>query len=150
MLRKTMMIACAALVAACATEGEVVSTTEMGPPSPSDELEGLVSNVGETTVNGEVVARERARGMYVAIAIESSDPGGVHPWHVHQGDCGEGGPIVGDPNAYPPIVVGPEGGGQAWADIDPVLSMDGDYYVNVHESPETLGTIVACGKLNPN
>ncbi len=84
---------------------------------------------------------------YSAIAIEDGDPGHTYPWHVHSGDCGSGGAIVGQASDYAPITVDASGEGKATATIALELNPDSDYYVNVHRSPDDLPTIVACGEV---
>lgn len=71
---------------------------------------------------------------------------GDYPWHVHEGTCGSGGPIVGDPSEYPPLSTGSGTVGSATATFDADLDPDGAYYINIHR-PEDLETIVACGQL---
>ena len=44
-------------------------------------------------------------------------------------------------------IVGANGQASASANLDVALSEDGQYYINVHRSPQDLGTIVACGQL---
>jgi hypothetical protein len=83
------------------------------------------------------------------IMIANASPGGLHPWHVHRGQCGSDQGIVGPPDAYHPLKVG--GNGQAEDDV--VLAMpvprEGAYFVNVHASAANMNTIVACGNLAP-
>lgn len=142
---------------ACAQQSEVASTMEPGPRGQAVARDTLMPQwqalVGPTTdagtVKGEVTIRATAEGgTYSAIAIEGAEAGSVHPWHVHAGDCGEGGEIVGAASAYNPIEVGDAGEGRATATLAVSLTPEGDYYINVHESPTDLGTIVACGEVD--
>ncbi len=84
----------------------------------------------------------------VSIDIQGAESGGEHPWHVHEGTCGSGGGIVGDPSAYGLLEVGDDGSANGQATIDTTLESGSDYHVNVHASQDDLGTIIACGDLS--
>jgi hypothetical protein len=83
------------------------------------------------------------------VTISNAAPGGVHPWHVHQGECGGNGAILGPADAYPPLNVATDGTASAQANLDIPLPESGDYHVNVHASSDNMGTIIACGNLAP-
>ena len=83
------------------------------------------------------------------VSISNAAPGGVHPWHVHEGQCGSNGKIVGPATAYPPLKVGGDGTATAQAELPMPLPDSGAYYVNVHASADNMGTIIACGNLAP-
>ena len=85
----------------------------------------------------------------VTVNISNATAGGVHPWHVHRGRCGENGAIVGDASSYKPIMVNGQGTGSATATLGVSLPASGEYYVNVHASASNLGTIISCGNLAP-
>ncbi len=88
-------------------------------------------------------------GTRANLTLSGGSAGGVHPWHIHEGTCSSGGPIVGDPSAYP--VLQPDAGGNASATValDVGLSTDADYHVNIHQSPDD-DTVVGCGDLRSN
>jgi hypothetical protein len=76
-------------------------------------------------------------------------PGGPYPWHVHDGTCETGGPIVGDATAYAPLMVGADGRAEATARLLGLkLNEAKKYHINVHRSPTDLATIIACGELD--
>jgi hypothetical protein len=83
------------------------------------------------------------------VTIANASPGGLHPWHVHRGQCGADQGIVGPPDTYHPLKVG--GNGEAEDDV--ILAMplpkEGAYFVNVHASAANMNTIMACGNLAP-
>jgi hypothetical protein len=83
------------------------------------------------------------------VEITNAVPGGDHPWHVHQGQCGSNGPIVGSANAYRSLEVDKDGRASATADLALPMPRTGQYHVNVHASANNLGTIIACGNLAP-
>ena len=53
----------------------------------------------------------------VHVSIANASPGGLHPWHVHRGQCGTDQGIVGPPDSYHPLKVGGQraGGGRRGA-----------------------------------
>lgn len=177
MLRRVITIACVGLLTACATktDSEVATTTEPGARGqeavrdtigrdpdaigPADtmrmaaqqiEWEASVAANPGYDVAGEASARSLDGQTRVAVEIRGAAAGAVHPWHVHAGECGSGGAIVGQPTAYPVLTASAEGTATASATIDLGLSGEADYYVNIHRSPTELGTIVACGELRQN
>lgn len=85
----------------------------------------------------------------VSVELENAVPGGEHPWHVHIGQCGSNGQILGDAKAYSPLQVGGNGKASSTADLAMALPRAGHYYVNVHASRNNMGTIIACGNLAP-
>lgn len=118
--------------------------TDLQPP-PSDIA--IAANPG-FEVEGEAALRELDEGRTsVAIEIRGAAANAMLPWHVHQGACGSGGAIVGDPASYPPLAAGLDGSASGEAILDPALDPDADYHINVHKSPSEMDTIVACGDL---
>ena len=84
-----------------------------------------------------------------AVTITNAVPGGRHPWHVHIGQCGNDQGILGAADAYPLLEVGGNGQAQASAAVAVAVPTSGQYFINVHASPNNLGTIIACGNLAP-
>lgn len=93
------------------------------------------------TANGETA---------VSVSLTGAPAAALLPWHVHQGRCGSGGPIVGPAAAYPLLRTGTDGRATASVAIPEELLADAEYYVDVHAGPAELGTIVACGQLAPS
>lgn len=83
------------------------------------------------------------------VDIANAVPGGDHPWHVHQGQCGSNGPIVGPATSYRSLEVNGDGKATATADLPVAMPMSGQYYINVHASASNMTTIIACGNLAP-
>ncbi len=84
-----------------------------------------------------------------SVTVENAVPGGRHPWHIHEGQCGSNGGILGPPNAYQALDIGGNGRAASTADLPLPLPASGQYYINVHASPNNMGTIIACGNLAP-
>jgi hypothetical protein len=111
-----------------------------------------VELAGATQVRGSgwMGADERESARTAAfVSISNAVPGGRHPWHVHVGQCGNDQGIFGDADDYPVLEV--EGNGQAeeTAELDVAVPTSGQYFINVHASPNNMETIIACGNLAP-
>lgn len=136
-MRKVFYLAGALLVAAC----------QSGQEGLVDFDATLSGNPGYASYGGTARALATLGSTAITVSLRGAEPGARHPWHVHSGDCGSGGPIVGDPSDYPVLEPDAQGTDRETADIEVQLDDDGDYYVNVHLSPTNPGTIVACGEL---
>jgi hypothetical protein len=157
-----VVIACCS-VAACASHQVHVSSSpgETAPaPStptptpPSGSATGLkwtatlAPQTGGTTTGTATVAPGTTAGTtVVTLSLTGGAPGATYPWHVHNGQCGDQGPVVGSGAAYPPLIVGNNGTAQATATIPLPTPASGNYYVNVHASPTEMGTSISCGNL---
>ncbi|MDQ3950044.1 MAG: superoxide dismutase family protein [Gemmatimonadota bacterium] len=102
-----------------------------------------------TGASGTATARVEGGNTLVMLVLTGLPPGGPYPWHVHDGTCETGGPIVGDPAAYAPLTVGADGRAEANARLlNFKLNEAKKYHVNVHRSAGDLATIIACGQLD--
>lgn len=147
--------------AACEQQGEEGSLTEeiAGEYEMEDEPQVDATEVASweaalspaatgSAVSGQASIRATGEGdSEVATSIEGAEPGRTYPWHIHSGSCGSGGPIFGAAGDYQPVTTNDAGEGEAEAIVPVGLDPEGDYYVNVHASPEDLATIVACGEV---
>jgi hypothetical protein len=151
----TAALAALLAAAACSSVPKVETDPETGNVDVDFERIGhheawtsTLAAVGGSGVSGSAGADVADDDTHAATAIRGRS-GGVHPWHIHEGKCGDNGPIVGPASAYPPLRVGADGRAAAMAHLDGVeLNEAKNYYVNVHASPTNLGTIVACGALD--
>jgi hypothetical protein len=82
-------------------------------------------------------------------SISNAVPGGRHPWHVHVGQCGNDQGILGAADAYPLLEVKGNGLAEETAELNIPVPTSGQYFINVHASPNNMGTIIACGNLAP-
>ncbi len=145
-MRKFVTLA-AVVLAACSSAGN--DTGDIDPVSDQiGDWDSNIQPVGNFTVRGTAKAQSVGVGTGVTISITGATGGAQHPWHVHRGVCGDNGPIVGDPGNYPVLNASTEGNAAANATIGTALNERESYYVNVHNSPTDLGTIVGCGKLD--
>lgn len=115
-------------------KGESWSGTLKGM-GPWASIAGTVSAV---TLNGETTT---------TIKLSNARPGAVYPWHLHDGECATGGPVVGAPSAYAPLVVGSTGTAEGTARITGTINEAKKYHVNVHASAAEMSTIVACADI---
>ena len=83
------------------------------------------------------------------LRLANAVPGGVHPWAIHQGQCGNDQGVVASRDRYPPLIVGHDGVGTQAVTLPVALPLDGQYFVSVQASKDNIGTIYACGNLSP-
>ncbi|HEX6533698.1 MAG TPA: hypothetical protein VF041_03820 [Gemmatimonadaceae bacterium] len=127
-------------------EGEVAYSSRWNATlaTPSD-LAGALQVKGSAWM----APSSDGNGTRVHVSISNAAPGGVHPWMVHQGRCGDDRGVVGQASDYQPLRVSAEG----TASQDAILSIPepktGEYFVNVHASASNMGTSIACGNLAP-
>jgi hypothetical protein len=153
-MRRLLLIstACLATVACVRTTTDpVTGRMDVDVESPTQQGEQwratLAGQGAGSAITGDATARVIAGTTTTTINLRGAMAGGRHPWHVHSGSCGSGGPIVGDPGAYQPIAIGENGAGTSSAQIALQLNEAERYHVNVHASASDMATIVACGDL---
>jgi hypothetical protein len=123
-----------------------MATRWNGTLSTQPELLGVVQIRGSAWMGPDEKNADRARA---AVSISNAAPGGVHPWHVHRGQCGSDQGIFGPADAYKPLKVGSGGRASSEAILPVPLPKTGDFFVNVHASDRNMSTIMACGNLAP-
>jgi hypothetical protein len=82
----------------------------------------------------------------VIIALAGGAPGAILPWHVHYGQCGDDGKIVGTPGDYPPLVLGTTGRLDGVAQLPFELADKTRYFVHLHTSPSDM-SVASCAAL---
>ena len=152
-MRTIAILMLAGLAAACVrtrtdpATGKVDVDVE-NPQKRGEDWNARLAGQGNfTRVSGTARATSINAQMTANVSLTGATPGAVHPWHVHEGKCGSGGAIVGDPSAYTPLTVGSDGTAQGNATVGTTLHEARDYHVNVHASTGDMGTIIACGNL---
>ena len=140
LLKPAAILTAFAVFAACAT---------MPPPAPTDWTATATANAGYAGAGANVTARSTAAGTTVNVAFREATgmSGTVRPWHVHYGSCGNDQGLVGDATAYSPLQPGADGPARTSATIAMPLDPTRSYFINIHQSPTDLPTIVACGAL---
>jgi hypothetical protein len=123
-----------------------VATGWNGTLSTPSQLAGALQIRGQAWMASDEKNTDQTRAQ---VEIANAAPGGVHPWHVHRGQCGSDQGILGPADAYEPLEVDGEGRARASAELPMALPRSGSFFVNVHASSRNMGTIVACGNLAP-
>ncbi|CAN5899777.1 hypothetical protein BH24DEI2_BH24DEI2_28210 [soil metagenome] len=102
-------------------------------------------NGGGITGTVQVTERttEEGGGTRNTISLEGTRAGSVHPAHFHAGNCGGNGAIVVPLES----ATGAAGSSVTYSDASFDTIVQGDHYINIHLSPDALGTIVACGEV---
>lgn len=142
----------AATLFACirTTTDPVTGRVDVDVESPTKRGEQWGARLGSETnpsLTGQVTARVISGVTQATIAVTGAQPGARLPWHIHEGTCGSGGPIVGSPSAYQPLVVGDDGRATGSVHLELQLNEARRYHVNLHASPSQMSTIIACGGL---
>jgi hypothetical protein len=148
------LVFCVFSVASCGGHQPVELDAKNQPLTPrwNATLVTPASLAGALQIRGTgwMAANDKNGDQTVAQAeIANAAPGGLHPWHVHRGQCGSDQGILGPADAYKPLKVNGDGRATATATLDIPVPKTGDYFVNVHASSANMGTIVACGNLAP-
>jgi hypothetical protein len=139
-------VACARTVKVEADPKTAKVDVDVQAPGVPETWSATLAAVGTSGISGTAKGTSGNDSSHVTVTVSGAQAGATLPWHVHEGKCGDASPpIVGDPSAYPPLVVGADGTATGTADISVKLNEAKDYIVNVHASPTNLGTIVACG-----
>lgn len=107
----------------------------------------VVSPVDRSLVSGQVFLGDYGSGKTVIVISLSGTPvNGVHPAHLHEGDCGSNGTI-----AVPlESVKGSTGLSVTVNDVPLDAITTGDHYLNIHASSDDMATIVACAEVGLN
>jgi hypothetical protein len=96
------------------------------------------------------VARDPSGSSKAVIHINNATAGGVHPWSVRAGLCGDSNnPVLGDLSAYKNLNVDKDGAAQSGALLSVPFPTSGSYSLEVRASPSNMGTVIACGNLAP-
>ncbi|ELR72991.1 hypothetical protein C900_00493 [Fulvivirga imtechensis AK7] len=113
-----------------------------------------LASVSDPDIQGVATFQERVNGeTLVTIDLDNTASGGTHPAHIHMNTAAEGGDIVVSLNS----VNGETGmsmthvakfdDGDALT-YEALISYDG--YINVHQSADNLGTLIAQGDIGQN
>src|SRR5688572_2261014 len=66
----------------------------------------LAGRSGYESVTGRTDVRTLGSETSITITLSGARSGAMLPWHLHDGTCDTGGPIVGPASAYAALVVG--------------------------------------------
>jgi hypothetical protein len=111
------------------------------------------SLAGAVQISGSASMAPDANGTHTIVTVDlaNASPGGLHPWELRRGQCGNGSDygVFGPSEAYKTMKVDSDGHANAKATIDMQIPRSGDYFVVVHASEANRSTVVACGNLAP-
>lgn len=87
----------------------------------------------------------------ITLSLANASPGGLHPWAVHYGQCGDGMDrgVFGEGGVYSPLKVGSDGLASGVTSVRVRTPSTGSYFAVVYASVANPETIVACGNLAP-
>lgn len=153
-MRRTALLLAAFVAVGCIRTSTNPATGKIdvdveSPSKTGEDWNAKMNGMGayaQLTGSSKVLVNQGSSSATVTLMGGSA--GSRHPWHVHEGNCGSGGPIFGNPAAYPALVVTSDGKASASADLTVALKEAMDYHVNVHESSSNMANIIACGNLD--
>jgi hypothetical protein len=116
-------------------------------------LASPASLAGAVQMNGtaSMAPSQDSTSTDVTLALANATPGGIHPWAVHWGQCGEGQDrgVFGASDAYKALTVESDGRATGIATVQLHTPSTGSYFVVVQASLANPETVVACGNLAP-
>jgi hypothetical protein len=113
---------------------------------PTQKAAYWLSPINESGASGNVDFIDYGLG-HTLIIINMTGLAGqqVYPAHIHLGNCGSNGEVV-----VPLDNVGGDSGLSVTLSTIPYAELtNGNYYINVHQSPEDISTIISCGNIGP-
>lgn len=135
--------------------GTLIAQGDIGQNAlTGDKVEYTLNSVSDPGISGIATFEKRINGTtLVTIQLEGTTAGGDHPAHIHNNSAEESGPIAIDLTN----VNGATGRSRTQVtqnrDGDPITYDDllvYDGYINVHLSPDNLGTLIAQGNIGSN
>jgi hypothetical protein len=105
---------------------------------------------GAVQMKGQATMTPAGRGRTtVVLRLDNATAGGVHPWQVHQGQCGSDEGTLGTAESYRAIRVDGDGNASSTVTLPFYTPTSGRYFVSVQASAANSGVVVACGNLAP-
>lgn len=153
-MRTTSVLAIAAAITfvGCAQRAMEVDTGAIEVLSWSATLDrlGTDSLAAPLDMIGSVSLRPSSNPSETraTVMLSNATPNATLPWHVHAGGCDTSGGIVGPPDSYRPLTVGPDGKADITVTLPFSMPTAGNYSINVHKSAAEMNVIIACGALS--
>jgi hypothetical protein len=120
-------------------------STWTGQLSTPSALQGALQVKGTATM----APGSDSTTTVVQVNLSNVAPGGVHPWSLHRGQCGNDQGLVEQESAYQPISINTTGGGGQTATLKMPTPGYGNYFVVVNAAATNMTTEIACGNLAP-
>ena len=153
-MRFLSLVLIAAVASGCVRTSRDPATGKMdvdieSPTKKGEDWKTDLHSTGSMAGIGGTARAKVADGKTSAtITVTVLMAGGMHPWGIHVGKCGSGGPMVGYASNYPMLSVGSDGTARSSAMLMVRLEEASDYHVNVRQSASMMENIVACGNLS--
>jgi len=128
--------------AATPTQEELQERRDQAIADGVDQLELTLDEYNDSGIEGTVTLYDLDDETLVAIEIEGG--GESHPAHIHEGTCGNS-----EAEPFETLTTVDETG-QSLSLVDTSLDdliNGGDYTVDLHLSPDELGTLIACANI---
>lgn len=136
----------------------LVTVLASGSVSPRWKAE-LVPEKGSTVSGSATVESRGTDSTALTISIRGAELNKSYAWHLHQGGCATGGPVVGMETAYPELQTSGSGTAETSVTLGIAPPTSGVHSVRVHPMAPTFKagdksmkfaeTSVACGELKP-
>ena len=124
--------------APAATGTQATPTTEITPAPDAPRLELEFTELNDSGISG--TATLSAVGDQTIVELQLQDTGENHPAHIHAGTCDDLQPEL----EFALANVRAEGVSSTVVDRPLQALIDGEFAIDVHLSPNELGTLVAC------
>lgn len=132
-----------------ARHGLLLAGLSLATTLTAKEWTATLAPIGESMVRGTAtVSSLPGDSLSITVTVEGVTMGDSHPWHLHDGACGQSGAILGGAASYPPVRGADDKGGMASTRVKLILKPDAAYSINVHRSSSDQAAI-ACGNLQP-
>jgi hypothetical protein len=106
---------------------------------------------GAVQMNGSasMAPATKSGNTTIVLNLANATPGGLHPWQLHQGQCGSDEGVFGNADLYHAAKVGGDGHATSSANVPITTPTTGNYFVIVRASAANNAMTVACGNLAP-
>ena len=151
-MRRSHVIVVAALIGGlttgCAQRVMNESQGDVALPEVSESW-GSTFRAGEgwNNTKGSVFARPMGGGTQVTLTVEGGIAGSRYGWDLREGACGSTGRLLGDVNAFQPVILGDRGVGNSIAQVAVPLEASQQYSVNLYADPSERTIRIGCGML---
>lgn len=116
-------------------------------PQFTHKWAAILQPSGTSVLAGTAVVEEVSDDSLTAeIQLSGAKAGSEIAWHIHLGNCGDKGKVLGAAEAYPLLKVGADGKASGSVTVPGALPSQGEYSIMVHKTDSDL-TAVACGSL---
>ena len=118
------------------------------PTKQGEDWDAKLTSATNPSVQGTAQARVLEGTTQITVNVTGLPTTEGLTWHVHDGGCGTGGPVVGSASQYPALTVAADGRVSGSATLNVRLEEAKTYSVDVHSSGSDMSTRLACGELS--